>query len=51
MPEVTLEEIMQAAKFPETTIRNKITQLIKAKKISKTKDKPFKVTAKSTKNK
>lgn len=46
---VSIAQIKEKLKFPETTIRNKITQLVKAKKISKTKDKPFKVIAKTAK--
>ena len=47
---VSIAEIKEKIKFPETAIRNKIVQLVKAKKITKTKDKPFKVTANTTKN-
>jgi hypothetical protein len=40
---VSVREIMQKIDFPETTIRNKITQLVKNKKINKINEKPFKV--------
>ncbi|MBI2597905.1 MAG: hypothetical protein HYW50_01785 [Candidatus Diapherotrites archaeon] len=40
---VSIAQIKEKIKFPETTIRNKIIRLVKAKKITKTKDKPFKI--------
>lgn len=40
---VSVEGIMQKIDFPETTIRNKINQLVKRKKLKKIKGKPFKV--------
>ncbi len=40
---VTVKEIMQKIDFPELTIRNKISQLVKKKKLSKIKGKPFRV--------
>ncbi len=47
---VSVAEIMQKIDFPETAIRNKIQQLVKAKKLSKLKTKPFKIKAKNTKS-
>ena len=39
----SIAQIKEKIRFPETTIRNKIVQLVKAKKITKTKEKPFKI--------
>jgi predicted nucleotidyltransferase len=40
---VSIEEIQQKIDFPETTIRNQITRLIKKKKLKKVNNKPLKV--------
>ena len=40
---ISIAKLKEKLKFPETTIRNKIVQLVKAKKLSKTKEKPFKI--------
>lgn len=42
---VSVDDIMQKIDFPELTIRNKISQLVKKKKLKKLQGKPFKVTA------
>ena len=42
---VSVEDIMQKIDFPELTIRNKISQLVKKKKLKKIGGKPFKVIA------
>lgn len=42
---VTVKEIMQKIGFPETTVRNKITQLVKNGRFKKTGEKPFMVVA------
>lgn len=46
---ISIQEIKQKIDFPESTIRNKIKQLEKEKKVKKLKQKPFKIIA--TKNK
>jgi len=40
---VSIEEIRQKVDFPETTIRNQITKLLKVKKLTKVSEKPLKI--------
>ncbi|MBI5553564.1 MAG: MarR family transcriptional regulator [Candidatus Diapherotrites archaeon] len=44
---VSVKEILQKIRFPETAVRNKITQLVKKNRLQKTGKNPFKVALRS----